>query len=96
MGKDVVMLQQPNIINSVGLLQLSAGQEGGCEAATTEIFSETNCHRVVLGDASNAFNSLNRTTALMNVEHTCPELATHLINTSSLTNKKGLSRKVKF
>ena len=75
MGKAVVMLLKPDIINSVEPLQLSAGQECGCEAAChamTDIFSETDCQGVVLVDATNAFNSLNRTTTLF---------ATYLINT---------------
>ena len=32
-------------------------------------------------DASNAFNALNRQTALHNIQHLCPSLATILINT---------------
>ncbi len=36
---------------------------------------------VLLVDASNAFNSLNRQTALRNVRHLCPPLANILINT---------------
>ena len=90
MGKAVVMLLKPDIINSVGPLQLSAGQEGGCEAAChamTEIFSDTNCQGVILVDASNAFNSLNRTTALLNLQHTCPEFATYVINTYRMPAK---------
>ena len=31
-------------------------------------------------DANNAFNSLNRTSALHNIRHLCPELATIIIN----------------
>ena len=84
MGKAVVMLLKPVIINSVGPIQLSAGQEGGCEAAChaiNDIFSGNDCQGVVLVDATNAFNSLNRTTTLLNIQHTCPEFATFLINT---------------
>ena len=84
MGKTVVMFLKPEIINSVGPLQLSAGQEGGCEAAChamSDIFAEDDCQGVLLVDATNAFNSLNRQTALHNIRHTCPEFATYLINT---------------
>ena len=84
MGKAVVILLKPDIINSVGPLQFLADQEGGCEAACqamTDIFSKTDCHKVVLVDATNTFNSLNQTTALLNIQHTCPEFATYLINT---------------
>jgi hypothetical protein len=84
MGKSVVKLLKPEILDTVGPLQLSAGQEGGCEAAChamADIFEEDDCQGVLLVDASNAFNSLNRNTALLNVRHTCPEFSTYLINT---------------
>ena len=35
----------------------------------------------MLADASNAFNNLSRKTALFNIQHSCPSLATILINT---------------
>ena len=82
MGKAVVMLLKPEILDTVGPLQLSAGQEGGCEAAChamSDIFAEDECQGVLLIDATNAFNSLNRTTALLNIRHTCPEFSTYLI-----------------
>ena len=83
-GKAVVTFLNPEILDSVGTLQLSAGQEGGCEAAChamNEIFAADDCQGVLLVDATNACNSLNRATALLNVRHTCPEFATYLINT---------------
>ena len=36
---------------------------------------------ILLMDASNAFNSLNRQVALQNIRRTCPPIATALINT---------------
>ncbi len=42
--------------------------------------SDVDMHLIVL-DASNAFNSLNRLTALHNITRLCPSLATVLINT---------------
>ena len=38
-------------------------------------------HSILLVDASNAFNSLNRKTALHNIRSLCPTLSTILINT---------------
>ena len=35
----------------------------------------------MLVDATNAFNNLSRKTALINIQHSCPSLATILINT---------------
>ena len=45
-----------------------------------EIFKEDDCEAVILVDASNAFNSLNRKVALHNIQYICPEFATILIN----------------
>ena len=38
------------------------------------------CEAVLLVDASNAFNALNRNVALLNILNTCPSIATILIN----------------
>ena len=83
-GKSVITFLKPEIIESVGPLQLSAGQEGGCEAAChamREMFDDDDSEGVLLVDASNAFNSLNRKTALLNIRHLCPTLSIYLINT---------------
>ncbi len=64
--------------------QLCAGQIAGIEAAVHSIkclFTMEDTEAVLLVDASNAFNSLNRQTALRNVRHLCPPLANILINT---------------
>ena len=39
---------------------------------------------VLLIDAENAFNRLNRQTALLNMRHICPKISTYLINTYRL------------
>ena len=49
--------------------------------ATRLLFGDTNAEGVLLVDASNAFNRLNRRVALHNVSIICPSLATALINT---------------
>ena len=72
------------VMEATGVLQLCAGQEAGCEVAVhalREVFNSSDCEAVLLVDASNAFNSLNRQVALRNVRHLCPPLATILINT---------------
>ena len=64
--------------------QLCAGQDGGCEAAVhamRSIFQTPETEAVLLVDANNAFNSLNRKAALHNISITCPPLANILINT---------------
>ena len=66
-----------------GSIQLCAGQEGGCEAgvhATKEIFENVNTEAALLVDAKNAFNLLNRQTALINIHSLCPSIATVLTN----------------
>ena len=45
------------------------------------VFKEDGTEAVLLVDASNAFNSLNRQAALHNSQYLCPSLATILLNT---------------
>ena len=46
-----------------------------------QIFYDTNAQAVLLVDASNAFNNLNRQTALQNILLNCPSIAKVLSNT---------------
>ena len=46
-----------------------------------DAFQNSDTEAVLLVDASNAFNSLNRKIALHNIRFICPPLATTLINT---------------
>ena len=45
------------------------------------MFSSTDVDAVILVDATNAFNYLNRQAALRNIQHLCPPFSTILINT---------------
>jgi len=45
------------------------------------MFSSPEVDAVILVDATNAFNSLNRQAALCNIQHLCPPFSTILINT---------------
>ena len=50
-GNTVTMFIKGDIINAVGPLQLSAGQEGGCESvvhALNKMFEEEDCEAVLL------------------------------------------------
>ena len=72
------------VMDAAGSLQLCAGQDSGIEAAIhsmAEVFSDPATEGVLLADATNAFNSLNREVALRNVQHLCPSLAQLTINT---------------
>ena len=66
------------------LRQLCANQIAGVEAAVHAVrssFDLDDTEGVLLLDASNAFNSLNRAVALQNICQLCPSFAPILINT---------------
>ena len=71
-------------MDSAGPLQVCAGQEGGCEAAVhamRHIFEDPLTEGVLLVDATNAFNTINRQAALHNIASLCPPLSQILFNT---------------
>ena len=71
-------------MRSTAPIQVCAGLSGGVEAAVhaaREIFEDSTTEALILVDAENAFNSLNRQAALNNMQVICPELATYLLNT---------------
>ena len=81
-GKAVMRIVKLDLIDAVAGRQFCARLEGGCEAAVhcmSRIFERTGASFFV--DASNAFNSLNRATTLLNASNVCPALAPILINT---------------
>lgn len=70
--------------NAVGTIQLCAGQEAGCEApvhAMRTIFGSDDTEAMILVDATNAFNRLNRQATLLNCEIICPAMSAVLANT---------------
>ena len=72
MGKCVMSVTRHHVIDACGSLQVCAGQKSGSEAAVhtmRSIFDADDTDAVLLIDASNAFNSLNRAAAS---EHQCP------------------------
>ena len=84
LGKAILRIIGQDIQEVAGPLQLCAGQDSGCEAvvhALRQLFESPDCEAVLLVDASNAFNSLNRQNALRNILHlhVCPTLSTILI-----------------
>ena len=85
-AKAILSVTKGDIQDAAGSLNLCAGQCAGAEAvvhATREAFNNSNTEAVLLVDASNAFNSLNRQAALLNIRHLCPSIATTLINNPS-------------
>ena len=82
-GKVIVSVVRNDIISSVGSLQVCAGHEAGCEAAIHAmhtIFEEENTEAVLLVDAANAFNSVNREAFLHNIFVICPAIAIYVKN----------------
>ena len=74
---------KPDVIAAAGSLHLCAGQEAGIEAAThamNQMFMSEETEVVLLVDATNAFNSVNRLALLHNVQVVCPGLATIAAN----------------
>ena len=56
-------------------LQVCAGQPGVCEAAIhamRSIYKDDNTDALLLIDAANTFNSLNREAMLSNIKNLCP------------------------
>ncbi|XP_019860066.1 PREDICTED: uncharacterized protein LOC109588333 [Amphimedon queenslandica] len=89
-SKAILMVTKDDLREAAGALQLCAGQTLGIEAAihaVHSIFSAVESEAILLVDASNAFNSLNRQVALRNVRHLCPPIATVLINTYRVSSE---------
>ena len=83
-AKAVMSVVKEDVTHAAGALQVCAGQEGGVEAAIhamDELFHRDEVEAVLLADASNAFNSLNRNCALHNMQYICPPLSLVLRNT---------------
>ena len=84
MGKTIAWAIRDEVQTAAGPLQMSSGLQGGAEAAIHsmwEIFNAESSDAVILVDAANAFNNLNRMVALHNIQYICPPIATVLINT---------------
>ena len=78
---------KPDVIDASGSLQVCAGHKSGSEAAIhamRDIFHADETDAVLLIDASNAFNALNRTATLHNIRVLCPTIAAYAINTYRL------------
>ena len=84
MAKCVMKILKHEVIDASGSLQVCAGLKCGSEAAIQamcKMFEADDNDAVLLIDASNAFNSLNRSATLHNLRILCPTLATFAINT---------------
>ena len=69
---------------AAGPLQVCAGHSAGSEAAihaVNQLFNEEGADGVLLIDATNAFNQMNRAVAMHNIRITCKEIALCINNT---------------
>ena len=99
-GKLVVGHIREDIIEAAGPLQTCAGLKAGIEAsihAMRNVYEEESTEAILLVDAENAFNNLNRRAALHNIKELCPTFHRYLANTYQLpakmiiNNKNGMS-----
>ncbi len=77
-----------------GCIQTCAGLESGIEAAihaVRQAFESEDCEAVLLIDAENAFNRLNRKVALHNIKQICPTMYGYLNNSYKSHSKLYLS-----
>src|SRR6478609_4294633 len=68
---------------AVGALQLCAGQPAGVESAIHAMrgfLDDDDSDGILLIDADNAFNRVNRAVALWNIQYICPAMKHVLIN----------------
>lgn len=82
-GKAIVAYLKVPILKATGATQLCAGQEAGCEAAIhsmMQLFEADETDALLLVDADNAFNRLNRKAVLHNINFLCPELSIFAVN----------------
>ena len=81
LAKCVMNVAKEDVAHASGSLQLCAGQKSGSEAAMHAIFEADETDGILLIDATNAFNSLNRAAALHNIRILCPIISVFAINT---------------
>ena len=82
-GKVVMKVVKEDIKKAAGCLQLCAGQEAGCEAAIHamhRIFESNETEAILMVDAENPFDSINRKALLHNIEYLSPVIATYIYN----------------
>ena len=83
-GKTIAGFLKEEIKKAAGPVQVCAGHSEGSEAAIqaiSEAFVEEGTDGILLIDASNAFNQMNRSVALHNIQITCKEMSLYIINT---------------
>ena len=86
MEKTIAGFLKKEIKGAAGPLQVCAGRSAGSEAAThamSQTFVEEGTNGILLIDASNVFNQMNRSVALHNIQITCKEMSLYIIQRQS-------------
>ena len=84
MEKTTVGFLKEEIKEAAGSLQVCSGRSAGSEAsihAMSQVFVEERTDGILLTDASHAFNQMNRSVALHNIQITCEEMSLYIIKT---------------
>ena len=82
-GKAVMAVIKPDVLEATGCAKLCTGQEAGCEVAVhavKDLYGNDDTHGIIQIDASNAFNRINRKALLHNLHIICPEASTFIRN----------------
>ena len=83
-GKLLIGVIKDDITSAAGPLQTCTGIKAGIEAAIhamRQVFEDAETEGILLVDAENAFNNLNRKAALANIKELCPPFHQYLQNT---------------
>ena len=83
LSKAILSVIRNDIKEAAGSTQLCVGQISGCEAGVhvmRKLLLEKDNEAILFVDANNAFNSLNRKAALINIHSLCPSLAVIITN----------------
>jgi len=78
MGKTIMACLKEDISEASGSLQMCSGKPAGAETAIhalRDLFDKEDAEAVIMVDASNAFNLLNRKVLLHNIQITCPSIS---------------------
>ena len=82
-SKAILRVVSKDVEEACGFLQKCSGLPAGQEAAVhamQRLYEDETVEGILLVDAKNAFNSLNREAALHNIRHLCPPLSVVLQN----------------
>ena len=82
-GEMVMYIVKKDVLKSPSKIQMCSGQDSGSEAvihAVRVLFDKKAAEAVLLVDAANAFNNINRNALLNNIRIICPNISQYVIN----------------